>query len=148
MMLRIENWRDALQAHIEANKAKEFEWGKHDCATWAASCVEVITGVNVIPDIVGSYTDVAEANRTMRKKLNTSNIQHVCENIFGEPKHIAYARAGDIVVAQSGFLDRDDTFGKALGICNGRLSYFVGETENQVGLIQVQTLDLDCAYHV
>ena len=53
-------------------------------------------------------------------------------NVIGEPIHVAKARPGDIVMQDAW----------SVGICNGKLSAFIGEE----GIIYVRTLDCTRAF--
>ena len=137
-MIKKFNWRTDLTAHINMLRYEPYEWGKHDCCMWAASCVTVMTGTNLVPKV--SYKDELGAARAL-KKLGVSSVLGLCEKHFGEPQHIATAKAGDLVVLDTG---KQGPFKYSVGICNGMFSFFAGEE----GLEMVKTLDLEGCFHV
>lgn len=49
--MRRDNWQVHLLEAIESARHVQFEWGKHDCVIFAASCVEAVTEQNPLTDI-------------------------------------------------------------------------------------------------
>ena len=149
---RVLDWRNVLGDLIEANRFRPFEWGQHDCALWAASAIAAVTGQDPAEAVRGTYKGKLGARQRIKRYYGCEDLQQVMTKITGkEPVHVAFARAGDIVSADLNRLGIGETvnfLGMSLGVCNGARSFFVGETADRVGLIELDTLALDCAHHV
>jgi hypothetical protein len=64
-MTRLELWPSRLDAVIQAAATRPFAWGEHDCCTFAADCVEAVTGTRVWPADFGTYTTSMGAQKAM-----------------------------------------------------------------------------------
>ena len=64
--MRLEDWGRRLEAHIMAFRDAPFVWGQHDCCTFAAGCVEAVTGVDPMEPLYGLYDDRRSAVRIIR----------------------------------------------------------------------------------
>ncbi len=62
-LTRKENWPELLLASVEAAHTQPFAWGKHDCCTFAADCVQAMTGVDLMERFRGRYTSARGAIR-------------------------------------------------------------------------------------
>ncbi len=49
--MRRDNWPHYLHEVISERQRVPFEWGAQDCVTFAAACIESITGVDPIADL-------------------------------------------------------------------------------------------------
>jgi hypothetical protein len=59
---RKQHWATRAYHHFLPSRAKmPFEWGKHDCALFAADGIEAITGVDIAAEFRGQYSDEAGA---------------------------------------------------------------------------------------
>jgi len=110
--MRREDWFERLVGYVDAHRSTAFVWGKHDCATFAAGAVEIMTGR--APDVPG-YTSAHEA------------LAHLVEHPMGEwltelvgaEVPIAQAQRGDVVLLELG--------GRlTCGVCMGRESVAPG----------------------
>lgn len=114
--MRFENWPILLDAEIEAARQKPFVWGEHDCATWAARIVFVLTGR--VLDLPKGYTTARGSALAMRRKTGTSQIEGAATFFLGEPLASSkVARRGDVVLHGSG----------ALGVCIGSSAMCLSE---------------------
>ena len=111
--MRIEHWEDQLYAYIEASKDLQFVWGQNDCSLWAAKWLDIVNGSNIVVDWLGLNGDEEGATALMAER-GFANCEAVADSLFAA-KHIRMASRGDMVLHQSG----------ALGICDGRRSYFL-----------------------
>ena len=123
--MRIEHWEDELYAYIEASKDLQFEWGQNDCSLWAAAFVDNITGSSIVNDWRGLYGDEDTANLLMLER-GFANCEMVADSI-APSKSVKMASRGDIVLHQSG----------ALGICDGRKSFFLTPEKGLVSALTV-----------
>jgi hypothetical protein len=107
---------------------KPFAWGSHDCALFAASAVEAITGVDVADDFRGKYTTQLGALRTISKVTGGSTIVDAvihCAAKHGltEHAHPLMAKRGDLVI-----IDNAGTLIAGVVHLNGRHVVSVSET--------------------
>ncbi len=150
---RLKGWDDNLHALIVARREAPFEWGQHDCCLWVGDAVLAMTGFDPAEEYRGAYSTALGAKRKMFELDGVETPEALADKVFGERLPIAFARIGDIVVADPeavGFLSENGTtaMGKVLGICYGRTSLFVGSEENHHGLITLRTLGLEWCYRV
>lgn len=140
-MARLDNWQSELTAFIEEKRFEPFDFANWNCMFWTLGCVEVITGQDFAAPYKGKFKNELGASKLLRKLDGVSNSLEFLEKYFDEPKSIAFARMGDIVLVDADDIDLPadaELFGAIPGICYGHLSYFLGET----GLIEVETLRL------
>lgn len=52
-MTRLPDWPERLDMAIDAARQRPFEWGAHDCVTFAAACIQAVTGTDPIADLRG-----------------------------------------------------------------------------------------------
>ena len=64
-MTRLTDWPERLDAAIEVARHRPFAWGRQDCVTFAAACIEAVTGVDPIAGLPRWY-DRDEAVATIR----------------------------------------------------------------------------------
>lgn len=130
--MRIDKWEDALADYLAVSQSLTFEWGVNDCSLWAARWVDLVTGSNHALDWQGLYGDEESANALMLERgfVNCEAIADANLSI----KHVKKAGRGDLMLHESG----------ALGICDGRRSYFLAPT----GLSAVLTITCKKAWTV
>lgn len=147
-MNRLDNWQSNLSELIESKRETAFVWGEFDCTQLAFMAIEAVIGVDHSGPYRGKYKTAAGALKILRKVGKVETPVQLIEGILGEPQAIAFARKGDIVTAipndELTMPSAIDVFGPVLGVCYGARSFFVGEH----GLIEVDTLKLERAYHV
>lgn len=149
---RLPGWQDALHDLIVRRRAIPMEWGKHDCCLWVADAVLAMTGFDPAEHYRGTYSSPQGALRRLVAQDAVGSPEELADKVFGERLPIALARVGDVVAADLtalGLAEPDEpTLGKAMGICYGRSSLFVGSDETAHGLITLRTLDLEWCYRV
>lgn len=143
-MIRIDTWQTALTEAIEAKRAEPYSIVDFNCLLWACFAIEAQTGIDFYKQFAGKFKTPAGAAKTLRQigQVETCAdwLQRCLET---EQKHIAFARKGDIVVAdidQAELAEVSDVnlFGAPVGVCYGFNSFFVGFD----GLVVVETLEL------
>lgn len=103
------NWAIALQNQITEFNQKQFEWGTHDCCTFAADCVLAMTGHDKMAKYRGGYKSLLGA----QKKINKAGgLEAAITAELGEPKQATYAKRGDVIYFIS-------PLGATAGICVG-----------------------------
>lgn len=145
MIERLPTWRADLNAHIEANRNRPFEWGQHDCGLWSASCRIVTHGDDVASDLRGRYKSAVGAVKSLRRAGFSGGPEDVAKARVGASRPAAFGKAGDMVAAdlvELGLAGDERQIGLSLGICNGPVCYFVGEN----GLIEIPLLQMKCSF--
>lgn len=108
--MKVEGWEGRLSDAVEKVRQRPFEWGAHDCATWAFDVRRALTGG---PDVVswrGRYTTAIGSHRIMRK-LGWRSMEEGGRALLGEPLHaVLMAQRGDLVLSQG-----DPAFGVCIG---------------------------------
>lgn len=142
-MTRLANWQTNLSALIEDKRNEPFDFPKWNCLMWASSGIEAVNGSKILAKYEGKYKTQKAAAKLLRKLDNVTTSQALLEKHLGELRPIAFARHGDIVLADEntgGLVLPADLalFGPVPGVCYGPISYFAGEQ----GLIDVPTLQL------
>jgi hypothetical protein len=131
--MKQQGWEVKLYEYLEASKNLEFEWGQNDCSLWAAKFVDSVTGSIIANDWLGLYGNEDSANLLMLER-GFINCEMVADSI-ADSKRIKLASRGDIVLHESG----------ALGICDGRKSYFLTPEK---GLVSVLTITCKKAWSI
>lgn len=124
-MKRSPDWRTRLHDCIEAHRREQFEYGRNDCALFAADCIKAMTGLDLASGFRGSYRSAAGAQRAL-KRAGYPDLVSLAANFFEEIEPIM-AGAGDIAA-----FDTPD--GWALGVV-------AGERVTVLGLEGLCTLD-------
>ncbi len=129
--MRVEGWDRILTEELAAAHEIEFQWGSQDCALWAASIIQKITGKDYGVDFRGRYSDSQAAYDVIHQRADGLN--DLVSSYF-ELIDIRTAMRGDLVMKTG-----------ALGICFGINSCFLMEHK---GITAVPTLDCYYAWRV
>lgn len=103
---RVIGWEQRLDAALA--DSRPFAWRESDCCTFAARCIEAVTGGN--PAASMQYVDWFGAGRILRRY---GGVEGVATKLFGPSKPALCAGRGDLVM-----LDKPH---RMLGICAGHL---------------------------
>jgi hypothetical protein len=147
---RLDNWQANLRDVIRARKEADFGWGRNDCTQFALDAIQAVVGVDHGEGNRDRYTTPRGALKMLKKGYGVDTCEGLIAKFYGERKPIAFARKGDIVVADdpaSVGLDvpgGSEVFGPLVGVCYGHLSFFVGS----YGLVWVETLACSGCYHI
>lgn len=90
---------DHLYAQVLAQaNARAFEWGVHDCVTFAAAVVLARTGRDVLAmlRLAPTWRTAAEATAAIE---SVGGLHAALVRLFGEPVGVLQARAGDVTIA-------------------------------------------------
>jgi len=110
---RVLNWESILIEQIMLTKDMSFEYGKHDCTTWAASVLRSYTNLTWKP----SWKNKKEAIKLHKSKPMEDQVSEV----LGTPHYsILHTQRGDLVQKALGLES-------SLGICIGRKVVFLLE---------------------
>lgn len=129
--MRRSDWEARLQAFIEANRDRPFEWGEWDCILMATACAAELTGVDKAADFRGQYTDKLSAAKVLRE-IGEGTLLRTISARF-EPKPPGMAQRGDIVAVRA-----------SCGVCVGADGLFVSDE----GLIPLPRADWTGAWTV
>lgn len=74
-----------------------FVWGWNDCAVFAASCVEAVTGEDPAADLRGTYSTAFEAADVLQ---GLGGLESIADARLGPPVNPKLAQVGDIAMCQ------------------------------------------------
>lgn len=120
--MRRRDWQERFAAYVRQHAQTGFEWGSHDCCTFAAGAVEALTGTNPMA-AVPRYEDELAAARMVHR---AGGLRALATEYLGEPVSPALANVGDVVLIENAGRE-------LLGICNGTSALAQG-TEAMVAL--------------
>lgn len=108
---RISNWPTELNNFIETRRATPFQWGKNDCALFAADAVLAITGIDHAAEYRGRYTTRIGSARVLLR----SGIKDLREllSLYFDELAPASVRRGDLACFDTGN-------GPTIGVCVGQ----------------------------
>lgn len=89
--MRLPDWPERLADYVESMRDDPFEWGKNDCATFAAGAVEAITGKR--PELP-IYND----SKSYLLLIQETSMADRLTAIFGQSIPVAFAQRGDVVI--------------------------------------------------
>lgn len=139
-IVRFSNWEERLAVYLARVEEEPFVWGTHDCALFAASCVNAQTGVDPAAAFRGTYDTRIGAAEALRDKGQGTLLKTVREWFEAIP--VPFAKRGDLVMRDTSERDR------ALGVCVGLYSYFVGEEQGLQRLVALPTQECRYAFSV
>jgi hypothetical protein len=95
----------SLVAFVAANKDARFEWGKWDCALFAASGIQAMTGTDIASDFRNGYTDEAGAMATIKAVCGGTSVADAAaycasKHNLKELAHPLMAQRGDLVIVE------------------------------------------------
>lgn len=99
-MKRIDGWRKALDEYITTTDRAVFEWGKLDCAIFAANAVEAMTGVDLYEDFRGTYSTERGAFQAIRD-AGFDNYIDLLEDRLGASVASSELTLGDLAVVEA-----------------------------------------------
>ena len=109
-MTRLPDWRGRLRAYASSAARTPFNYGRHDCALFAAGAVAAMTGEDPAAGWRGRYTTLRGGLRVIRKAGHADHIAAAAAWFTEIPS--AFAQVGDLAVAPG-------DAGLALGVVAG-----------------------------
>ena len=98
--MRLRDWQSRLDAAIREARARPFEWGRHDCALFAAGCVAALTGADPASDLRGRYTTETGAARVIKR---LGGLEGIGDARLGPRVPVLCAQVGDVgLIEQDG----------------------------------------------
>lgn len=132
--MRREDWLERLWATVETAQRTPFAWGANDCTTFAAACIDAMTGSDWRARLAAAYTDEASARAYI---VAEGGIEAGVTRRLGEPVASLQARRGDVCLVET-------PEGPGLAICVGPVAVVPGAT----GLVRKPLRDVIKAWRV
>lgn len=132
--MRVQDWRQQLEACVARAAARRFRYGGHDCCLFAADVVLALTGRDVAADLRG-YRGRRQALEILSREGGF--VPMVSRLMGSEPIQGALATRGDVVFGHP-------IAAGALGVCLGRTVAFPASE----GLAFAPRLVIECAWRV
>jgi hypothetical protein len=109
-LARMPDWPERMQAAIASARHEPFQWGRHDCALFAANVVAALTGTDLAHKFRDQYADRDGAERILDQH---GGLYEIASAALGPPRTIkCYTARGDVVlIAEAEW--------ESLGICDG-----------------------------
>lgn len=95
--MRHPDWFWRLCEEVLSRAALRFRWGTHDCCTFAAACIDAMTGSRQLPLLRDQYHSEASAREFMRMH---GGLAETITLFLGEQARAS--RTGDCVVFEQG----------------------------------------------
>lgn len=111
--MKNDGWELVLANYLREASGLSFVWGENDCALWASTFVDLITGSTHADEWRGLY-DTEEGALALMQERGFADCAAIADSHLEETP-IELAQRGSIVLHPSG----------ALGICDGRRSFFL-----------------------
>jgi len=133
--MRLAGWELRLLDEVTSARSMPFQWGAHDCATWAFDVRRALTGKDAAKAWRGKYKTEAGAAK-MLHKLKCQTVDDLARSILGDPLHaVLLAQRGDILLGGAE---------RALGVCIGSDGLFL----QPAGLVSVPLKSCFSAWRV
>jgi hypothetical protein len=109
--MKPEGWEGRLNEYIESRRFMPFEWGKNDCASFAAYAVEAMTGELPGKGDLGKYNCHADAIILLENLNSKGNAPHrpyaeimaLLPELFGfKEVAVKLAQRGDLLLVKHG----------------------------------------------
>jgi hypothetical protein len=79
-LIRHLDWSSRLLRYITTATSKTFKWGEFDCALNAADSTLAITGVDLVPQFRGQYSNEEEAFELLRQHGYKNTFEFALDN--------------------------------------------------------------------
>jgi hypothetical protein len=125
-MRRYSFWRTALFDYVHAVSARQFQWGQHDCALFAAGAVQAMTGEDFASKYRGRYKTL-KGGFGLLKKAGFANHADMAASLL-EEVHPSLAQVGDVAA-----IEENGAIG--LGIVQGERIYVLRPGTAGIGTV-------------
>jgi hypothetical protein len=110
--MRVAGWNRLLSAEITRVRTMPAKFGEHDCCTWAAHLVRLMTGV----DHRVKFPEYHSREESEAILAQYCGMRGLAVSVLGEPLEPAHASIGDLVLLPAREL------GETVGVCLGDLN--------------------------
>lgn len=101
-LARLPDWPERLAAFFAERAARPFAWGEHDCMTFAADAVMMLTGRDPIARWRGAYASEGDGNAIVGSDGLLAFVARAMED-FGAPEcPVPHAQRGDWAMIEVG----------------------------------------------
>lgn len=125
MTQRLPDWRLRLQHYLGRVVREPLQFGRHDCALFAADAVREMTGEDHASPYRGRYTTLRGGLRILRRAGFADHVDLARAHLQAVP--VAQATPGDLAAF-------DTAQGRALGVVQGAAVYVL-RPEGGLGLV-------------
>lgn len=108
-MTRLRDWPERFNALVQSHAHTPFDWGAHDCCTFAADAVQAITGQDVMAGLRASYSSALSATNVLAR---LGGMQCAVSALLGPAIGPVYCSVGDVLLVKNEGRD-------LLAVCNG-----------------------------
>lgn len=119
-LTRVPKWRGAMQDNIAVAAVTEFEWGEHDCALFAATHIECVTGFDIGAPFRNQYFNALGAMTTLKKAGYDSLLVMAQDKL--PPVKLPRAHVADLALVKNAEGDTGWAIGIYLGADVGLLT--------------------------
>lgn len=135
-MIRMPDWEQRLAAYLDPLMADAaFEWGRRDCALFAADAVLTMTGEDIAAAFRGRYTTAHGSLRAL-KRYGAGDLRSTFSATLPSVP-VGYARRGDLVMHDG-----------SIGICIGSDALFLRLESEGPGLERISRAEWSDAWSV
>ena len=117
-MIRATDWEQRLNDYLAKHGESAFQWGKLDCALFAAGAVRAMTHKDPAHKFRGKYKTARGSVRAL-KRFGAGNLELTIADMFEECPP-AFARRGDLALV-------DGELGVMIGVVTGDVAVFIGD---------------------
>lgn len=99
--MRVQHWQTNYHKGIATARMCRFQWGVHDCITFAAYMVDLLTDLDVTPKFQAKYkwTSAMEAARIID---SVGGLEYLVSEFLGQPVPPLLVHQGDIALCRNG----------------------------------------------
>jgi hypothetical protein len=136
VIARLPDWEARLSAYLEPLLfSARFAWGVCDCAIFSADAVRAMTGHDCAAAFRGRYSTSRGSARALNR-FGAGSLKATLDSLL-PAKPVGFAQRGDVVMHDG-----------AAGICMGAFAFFVGQSDDQEGLVRVARAEWSHAWGV
>ncbi|WP_105492299.1 DUF6950 family protein [Escherichia coli] len=92
------DWQTKLLDVIEEESTAPFEWGTHDCCTFAARCIDAQYGTSFLLEFEGEYKTELESKRLCIRKFGTTFLPKIFDRFLHRRDSKKQVQRGDVVI--------------------------------------------------
>ena len=95
---RLVDWQERLWRVFDEEATVPFEWGFHDCCTFAAKCVDAQYGTDFLSNFEGTYKTELESKRWCMLRFKTTHLPTIFDLFLTRLDTPKQVQRGDIVI--------------------------------------------------